>query len=151
MIRDCAYRGIALQRENPNENGRFDCTEVLGNVIENSVETKEYHHQIYIDELNESIVSGNRCVGYDRAGSEQDRWGINLQNGPQSNLIVNNVVTGQSVGIAFTGHNSGLMGNIVKNCSTGITLSHCIRSNYMGNIIYAETPENSRDGLFADL
>ncbi|HRW10479.1 MAG TPA: right-handed parallel beta-helix repeat-containing protein [Caldilineaceae bacterium] len=137
VIRDCAYRGISLQSFS---GGTFDDVQILGNLVEDGSNVHSVQ-QIYCDELNESIISGNRCVGYTGPNTGLDRRGIELGNSPKGNLIVNNVVTSHNRGIVFYSHNSILMGNRVNNCVIGILLGYCGGSNVIGNILEAcETP-----------
>ncbi len=134
IIRDCAFRGISLEQD--SNSGTFIDFIITGNIIENTLsQTSDFAHQIWLNAVQDSNISKNKCIGYGIDLNEAGLQGINLYNYCPRNQISDNQLRDLNVGIIFYSPDGALKDNHIYNCSTGIQIGNCLGASIVGNFI----------------
>ena len=137
IIRDCAFRGISLFRQDPvNYPAQFLDMTITGNIVENTSVVPYYESQIHVQTMKGGIVSNNQCIGLkDTETSEPRNIGISLTYSCYRVQVSDNQVRGANLGISFQNYHGALKDNMVYDSLRGIYLAYCLGSSVVGNMV----------------
>ncbi|WPP53330.1 right-handed parallel beta-helix repeat-containing protein [Catalinimonas niigatensis] len=124
-----AYQGLALRSQNVG--GTFRNCSIKGNFVGNYADTADYHHQMFFERLEESLIQDNTLRGY----LPTKGYGIYFYQDPSKIIVNNNKVSYQHTGIAFYSKAGSLKNNIVSHCEKGIRLAYCEGSTISHNFV----------------